>query len=50
MKYRTQLITFLERNAFRKIIDQNYNFHIKNNSSNLLTILTTDIEKTNFFY
>ena len=49
MKYRTQLITFLERNAFRKIIDQNYNFHINNNSSNLLTILTTDIEKTNFF-
>ncbi len=49
MKYRTQLITFLERNAFRKILDQNYNFHINNNSSNLLTILTTDIEKTNFF-
>ena len=49
MKYRTQLITYLENNAFSKIIDQNYSFHIKNNSSNLLTILTTDIEKTNFF-
>lgn len=49
MKYRTQLITFLERNAFKKIIDQNYTFHIRNNSSNLLTTLTTDVEKTNFF-
>ena len=49
MKYRTQLISFLEKKAFSKIIDQNYSFHISTNSSDLLTILTTDIEKTNFF-
>ncbi len=49
MKYRTQLITFLEQNAFKKIISQNYNFHIERNSSDLLKTLTTDIEKTNFF-
>ena len=49
MKYRTELITFLEKKAFSKIIEQNYNFHITKNSSDLLTILTADIEKTNFF-
>ena len=49
MKYRTQLITYLEKKAFSKIIEQNYNFHITTNSSDLLTILTADIEKTNFF-
>ena len=49
MKYRTQIITFLEQNAFKKIISQNYNFHIERNSTDLLKTLTTDIEKTNFF-
>ena len=49
MKYRTSLITFLQKKSFSKIIQQNYNFHISTNSSDLLTILTTDIEKTNFF-
>ena len=49
MKYRTQLIIFLETKAFSKITNQEYSYHIKTNSSDLLTTLTTDIEKTNFF-
>ena len=50
MKYRTQLITFLEKKSFSKIIEQNYNFHITTNSSDLLTILTDRHRKNKFLY
>ena len=50
MKYRISFLNYISNKVFKKIINQNYTFHINNNSSELLTDITANIEKTNFFF
>ena len=50
MKYRISFLNYISNKVYKRIINQNYTFHINNNSSELLTDITANIEKTNFFF
>ena len=49
-KFRISFLNFISNKLYKKVITQNYSFYIKNNSSDLLTDITQNIEKTNFFF
>jgi len=49
-KFRISFLNFISNKVYRKIINQDYSFFINKNSSDLLTDLTSNIEKTNFFF
>ena len=43
-------MNYISNKVYRKVINQEYYFFINKNSSELLTDLTSNIEKTNFFF
>lgn len=49
-KFRISFLNFISNTIYKKIITQNYSFFINSNSSELLTDITSNIEKTNFFF
>ena len=49
-KFRISFLNFISNKIYKKIITQNYSFFINSNSSELLTDITSNIEKTNFFF
>ncbi len=49
-KFRISFLNYISNKVYRKIINQEYSFFINKNSSDLLTDLTSNIEKTNFFF
>lgn len=49
MKFRISYLKYISRRAYTNIIFQNYEFHINSNSSELLTDMTSNIEKSNYF-
>ena len=49
-KYRISFLNYISNKIYKKIITQKYSFYIDNNSSDLLTDITYNIEKTNFFF
>ena len=49
-KFRISFLNFISDKIYRKIITQDFAFHVNNNSSQLLTDITGNIEKTNFFF
>ena len=49
-KFRISFINFISNKVYRKIINQDYYYFINNNNSDLLTDLTSNIDKTNFFF
>ena len=48
-KFRISFLNFISNKIYRKVINQEYFFFINKNNSELLTDLTSNIEKTNFF-
>ena len=52
VKYKIQIsfLNFISNKIYRKVINQEYFFFINKNNSELLTDLTSNIEKTNFFF
>ena len=46
----TSFLNYISNKVYRKVINQEYYFFINQNSSELLTDLTSNIEKTNFFF
>ena len=49
-KFRVSFLNYISNKIYRKIITQKYSFYIDNNSSDLLTDITYNIEKTNCFF
>ena len=49
-KFRISFLNFISNKLYRRVITQNYSFYINTNSSQLLTDITSNIEKTNFFF
>jgi len=49
-KFRISFLNYISNKIFKKIINQEYSFFLNKNSSELLTDLTSNIEKTNFFF
>ncbi len=49
-KFRISFLNFISNKLYRRVITQNYSFYINTNSSRLLTDITSNIEKTNFFF
>ena len=49
-KFRISFLNYISNKIFRKVINQEYSFFLNRNSSELLTDLTSNIEKTNFFF
>ena len=49
-KFRISFLNYISNKVYRRIINQEYYFFINSNSSELLTDLTSNIEKTNFFF
>ncbi len=49
-KFRISFLNYISNKIYKKIVSQDYNFFINKNSSDLLTDLTSNIEKTNFFF
>jgi ATP-binding cassette subfamily B protein len=49
-KFRISFLNYISNKIYRKIINQEYTFFLNKNSSELLTDLTSNIEKTNFFF
>lgn len=49
-KFRISFLNFISNKIYRKVINQEYTFFLNKNSSELLTDLTSNIEKTNFFF
>ena len=49
-KFRISFLNYISNKIFRKVINQEYSFFLNKNSSELLTDLTSNIEKTNFFF
>ncbi len=49
-KFRISFLNFISNKLYKKVITQNYSFYLKNNSSDILTDITSNIEKTNFFF
>ena len=49
-KFRISFLNYISNKIFKKVINQEYSFFLNENSSELLTDLTANIEKTNFFF
>ena len=49
-KFRISFLNYISNKIYRKIINQEYSFFLNKNSSEILTDLTSNIEKTNFFF
>ena len=49
-KFRISFLNYISNKIYRKVINQEYTFFLNKNSSELLTDLTSNIEKTNFFF
>ena len=49
-KFRISFLNYISNKIFKKVINQEYSFFLNKNSSELLTDLTANIEKTNFFF
>ena len=49
-KFRISFLNYISNKVYKRIINQEYYFFINSNSSELLTDLTSNIEKTNFFF
>ena len=49
-KFRISFLNYISNKVYRKVINQEYYFFINKNISELLTDLTSNIEKTNFFF
>lgn len=49
-KFRISFLNFISSKIYRRIISQKYSFYLNKNSSDLLTDITSNIEKTNFFF
>ena len=49
-KYRISFLNYISNKIYKRIITQDYSFYINNNSSELLTDITYNVEKTNFFF
>ena len=49
-KFRISFLNYISTKLYRKIISQDYAYFINSNSSELLTDITSNIEKTNFFF
>lgn len=49
-KFRISFLNYISNKVYRKILNQEYYFFINKNSSELLTDLISNIEKTNFFF
>ena len=49
-KFRISFLNYLSNKIYRKVINQEYSFFLNKNSSEILTDLTSNIEKTNFFF
>tara|TARA_Y100001978_G_scaffold126059_1_gene112433 strand:- start:1712 stop:3502 length:1791 start_codon:yes stop_codon:yes gene_type:complete len=49
-KFRISFLNYTTNKLYKTVISQNYNFYLNTNSSKLLTDLTANIEKTNFFF
>ena len=49
-KFRVSFLNYISNKIYKKIITQKYSFYIDNNSSDLLTDITYNIEKTNCFF
>ncbi len=49
-KFRISFLNYISNKIYKKVINQDYSFFLNKNSSELLTDLTSNIEKTNFFF
>ena len=49
-KFRISFLNYISNKIYRKVINQEYSFFLNKNSSEILTDLTSNIEKTNFFF
>lgn len=49
-KFRISFLNYISIKIYRKVINQEYAFFLNKNSSEILTDLTSNIEKTNFFF
>ena len=49
-KFRISFLNYISNKVYKRIINQEYYFFVNSNSSELLTDLTSNIEKTNFFF
>ena len=49
-KFRISFLNYISNKIYNKVINQEYSFFLNKNSSELLTDLTSNIEKTNFFF
>ena len=49
-KFRISFLNYISNKIFKKVINQEYSFFLNKNSSELLTDLTANIEKTDFFF
>ena len=49
IKFRVSLLVFIEEKIFRNIIHQEFEYHINTSSTNVITDLTKNIDKTGFF-
>ena len=49
-KFRISFLNYISNKIYRKVINQEYYFFLNKNSSEILTDLTSNIEKTNFFF
>ena len=49
-KFRISFLNYISNKIYKKVINQEYSFFLNKNSSELLTDLTSNIEKTNFFF
>ncbi len=49
-KFRISFLNYISNKVYKKVINQEYSYFMNKNSSELLTDLTSNIEKTNFFF
>ena len=49
-KFRISFLNYISNKIYKKVVNQEYSFFLNKNSSELLTDLTSNIEKTNFFF
>ena len=49
MKFRISLLIYIEEKVFKNIINQNFKYHVNHSSTEIITNLTKNIDKTGFF-
>ena len=49
-KFRISFLSYISNKIYRKVINQEFSFFLNKNSSEILTDLTSNIEKANFFF